>query len=74
MNPELDEPTDKGLALLQTEIAFWRELICECASATSPECMERMKYALALAEKKVAERQRSNDNGFESQEPGPWLQ
>jgi hypothetical protein len=41
-------------ALLQSEIGFWRELIESCQEKDSPDSIERMRYALALAESKLA--------------------
>jgi hypothetical protein len=45
------QPT-RGLnvALLRSEISFWKELIDTCDSAQSPDSLERMHQALALAE------------------------
>ena len=43
-----------GQALLQSEIGFWRELIESCQETEPPDRVERMRYALALAESKLA--------------------
>ena len=40
-------------ALLRSEIGFWRELIESCQEKDSPDSVERMRYALALAESKL---------------------
>lgn len=40
-------------ALLQSEIGFWRELIESCQENDSPDSIERMRFALALAESKL---------------------
>ena len=41
-------------ALLQSEIGFWREMIESCQESDPPDSIERMRYALALAESKLA--------------------
>ena len=41
-------------ALLRSEIGFWRELIESCQETEPPDHVERMRYALALAESKLA--------------------
>ena len=41
-------------ALLRSEIGFWRELIETCRESESPDSVERMHYALALAESRLA--------------------
>ena len=39
--------------MLQTEINFWRDLI-ECSEeAQTPECLERMQQAMALAQSRL---------------------
>jgi hypothetical protein len=45
------QPT-RGLnvTLLRSEISFWKELIDTCDSSQSPDSLERMHQALALAE------------------------
>ena len=43
-------------ALLRTEIEFWRELIESCQETEPPDRIERMHYALALAESKLNKR------------------
>jgi hypothetical protein len=40
-------------ALLRSEIGFWRELIVTCQESESPDSVERMRYALALAESRL---------------------
>ena len=40
-------------ALLRSEIGFWRELIESCRETDSPDSVERMRHALALAESKL---------------------
>jgi len=39
-----------NVALLRAEIAFWRDLLGGADLSVPPEGMERMRYALALAE------------------------
>ena len=41
-------------ALLRSEIRFWREMIDSCQESDPPDSIERMRYALALAESKLA--------------------
>lgn len=41
-------------ASLRSEIGFWRELIDSCPETQSPESIERMSHALALAETRLA--------------------
>lgn len=41
-------------ALLRSEIGFWREMIESCQDTDPPDSIERMRYALALAESKLA--------------------
>ena len=41
-------------ALLRSEIGFWREMIDSCQESDPPDGIERMRYALALAESKLA--------------------
>ncbi len=41
-------------ALLRSEIGFWRELIDTCQESESPDNVERMRYALALAESRLS--------------------
>jgi len=62
MKPERKEPEQtrrSGAApgegcesLLRAEIAFWRELLSECDRSVPPESLERMRQALALAERR----------------------
>lgn len=40
-------------ASLRSEIGFWRELIDSCPQTQSPESLERMNHALALAETRL---------------------
>ena len=40
-------------AMLRSEIGFWRELIATCGETQSPESLERMEQALALAESRL---------------------
>jgi len=40
-------------ALLRSEIGFWREMIESCQKTEPPDSIERMHYALALAESKL---------------------
>jgi len=47
-------PRGISQALLQSEIEFWRELIESCKETDPPDRIERMQYALALAESKLA--------------------
>lgn len=42
-------------ALVRTEIGFWRDLIESCQDTDPPERIERMRFALALAEAKLSE-------------------
>lgn len=62
MNYESNESNGLDLSLLDTEVAFWREMINESNDQCSPESLERMQYALALAEKRIAIRNRSVDH------------
>jgi len=39
-------------ALLRAEIGFWRELLRECDQSVPPDSVERMRQALALAERR----------------------
>ena len=41
-------------ALLRSEIGFWREMIDSCQDTDPPDSIERMRFALALAESKLA--------------------
>ena len=41
-------------ALLRSEIGFWREMIETCRETDPPDSIERMRYALALAESKLS--------------------
>ena len=41
-------------ALLRSEIGFWREMIDSCQESDPPDSIERMRFALALAESKLA--------------------
>jgi hypothetical protein len=66
VTPDCETPEDRGLELLRTEAAFWRELIGECDGESSPECIERMQQALALAERRIEIRNRSAEHGHES--------
>jgi len=62
MKPESKEPDRKRMqvvapgegseSLLRAEIAFWRELLSECDRSVPPESIERMRQALALAERR----------------------
>ena len=40
--------------LLRSEISFWDDMIAGCDPAHSPESLERMQQALALAESRLA--------------------
>lgn len=40
-------------ALLRSEIGFWREMIESCQETDPPDSIERMRFALALAESKL---------------------
>ncbi len=73
MNLKRDKTEDPGLELLRTEVAFWRELIGDCDEESSPESIERMQQALALAEKRMSIRQRSTRNGSESENLFPRI-
>jgi len=42
------------IALLQSEIEFWREVIATCPDTQSADSLERMHQALALAEARLA--------------------
>ncbi len=44
---------DTNEALLRSEIGFWREMIASSEGKQTPECIERMHHALALAESKL---------------------
>lgn len=37
--------------VLRSEVAFWRELVRDSGEAVPPESLERMRQALALAER-----------------------
>jgi hypothetical protein len=41
-------------ALLRSEVEFWCELIESCEENESPDSLERMRYAMALAESRLA--------------------
>lgn len=41
--------------LLRSEVEFWRDLIESCNDTESPEHLERMQFALALAERRLSE-------------------
>jgi len=41
-------------AMLRSEICFWREMIDSCGGCEPPGTVERMRYALALAETRLA--------------------
>ena len=41
-------------AVLRSEIAFWQEMIGSATSQLPEEAVERMRHALALAERKLA--------------------
>ncbi len=43
-----------GEALLRSEIEFWHELIESSREKEPPESIERMRYAMALAESRLA--------------------
>ena len=47
-------PESDGMALLNAEIEFWKEIIETCPVSHSSDCVERMHQALALAEHKLA--------------------
>ncbi|MBT8047347.1 MAG: hypothetical protein HKN57_04205 [Xanthomonadales bacterium] len=42
------------VAMLRAEISFWQDLIEACPDSQSPDSIERMKQALALAEFRLA--------------------
>lgn len=50
----LDSDPGAGEALLQTEVTFWRELLQAEDPELTTDCAERMRYALALAETRLA--------------------
>ncbi len=58
MNRRLQGATsvERGIseALLRSEIGFWREMIETCQESELPDNVERMRYALALAESRLA--------------------
>lgn len=74
MKPERESSEDQGLELLRTEVAFWRELIGECDGESSPESIERMRQALALAEKRISKLNRRAFHGIEPNQPFSRLQ
>lgn len=41
-------------AMLRTEISFWQDLIDTCPDSQSPDSIERMNHALALAKLRLA--------------------
>ena len=45
-------------AALQSEAAFWREMIESNANSQPPEVIERMRRALELVERRIADRGR----------------
>jgi len=45
-------PAGVSEALLRAEIGFWRELLQECDQSMPPDSVERMRQALALAERR----------------------
>lgn len=45
--------TGANEAGLRAEIAFWKEMLEICGDDTPPESLERMGFALALAEKRL---------------------
>lgn len=44
---------DMNEALLRSEVGFWREMIESSEGMQTPECIERMHQARALAESKL---------------------
>ena len=46
-------PTGGNEAGLRAEIAFWKEMLEICGDETPAESRERMRFALALAEKRL---------------------
>jgi len=79
MKPENKEPDRKrepitapgegSESLLRAEIAFWRELLSECDRSLPPESIERMRYALALAERRFLQicQGRASEAAFHSE-------
>ena len=51
--PGPGNPTESDL--LRSEIAFWQEMIETHCSDMPPDALERMRFALALARKRLAE-------------------
>jgi hypothetical protein len=60
---EINEPKHRGgdtgtvphETVLRSEISFWKEMIGSRSEALPPEAVERMHFALALAEKRLAQ-------------------
>jgi hypothetical protein len=52
--------------LLRAEIGFWRELLDECNPSVPADSIERMRQALALAERRFLELCRGVGEGAES--------
>lgn len=63
---------DESEALLRAEIAFWREMLGNANCALPPESLERMRFALALAEYRYLKLNRTGrcDEGSTA---GPFL-
>lgn len=57
INPTTPSPVQPGIGvnevLLRSEIRFWRELIDTCDPEQPPDTIERMRHALALAERRL---------------------
>jgi hypothetical protein len=52
-NPAVgDRAAGVSEALLRAEIGFWRELLQECEDSVPADSVERMRQALALAERR----------------------
>jgi hypothetical protein len=50
-----DPENSTGSDLLRSEIAFWQEMIETRCNDMPPDAVERMRFALALARKRLAE-------------------
>ena len=51
-------------SVLASEAAFWREMIDSCDEFLKPDAIERMRHALSLAERRIADVQGSGLPAF----------
>lgn len=52
-----------GEVMLRAEVGFWRDLLSSCDQTVPPENVERMRQALALAELRYLQLQRTSQSG-----------